>query len=160
MIKALRRPTTCRRGWGPCSCTGCRGCSWCGARLTPPRSTTTPTWTAATPTRWTSGESGDRNREPDRLAWETIKINNPQERDRERGFNWLCSASSSFRDSISEYPSESKGSPDGGGGGGGGGFESVTAAYKNIRDEEMRQMPPHASGEFQPDVACWSAASR
>ncbi|OXU25983.1 hypothetical protein TSAR_004107 [Trichomalopsis sarcophagae] len=42
----------------------------------------------------------------------------------------------SFRDSISDYPSESKGSPDG--------FESVTAAYKNIRDEEIRHIP-HAS---------------
>ncbi|XP_015610090.1 acetylcholine receptor subunit beta-like 2 isoform X2 [Cephus cinctus] len=42
----------------------------------------------------------------------------------------------SFRDSVSDYPSELKGSPDG--------FESVTSAYKSIRDDEHRHMP-HAS---------------
>ncbi|KAJ8673122.1 hypothetical protein QAD02_004384 [Eretmocerus hayati] len=42
----------------------------------------------------------------------------------------------SFRDSISEYQPESKGSPDG--------FESVTAAYKNIREEEVHHVQ-HAS---------------
>ncbi|KAL7301252.1 acetylcholine receptor subunit beta-like 2 isoform X2 [Trichogramma pretiosum] len=39
----------------------------------------------------------------------------------------------SFRDSISEYQSESKESPNG--------FESVTVAYKNIREEEIRHAP-------------------
>ncbi|XP_015512110.1 nicotinic acetylcholine receptor beta2 [Neodiprion pinetum] len=42
----------------------------------------------------------------------------------------------SFRDSISDYPSELKGSPEG--------FESVAAAYKNALDEEGRHVP-HAS---------------
>ena len=45
----------------------------------------------------------------------------------------------SFRDSISDYPSESKGSPDG--------FGGVTASYKNIRDDEADHVPQN-SGEF------------
>lgn len=44
----------------------------------------------------------------------------------------------SFRDSISDYPSELKGSPEG--------FESVAAAYKNALEDEGRHAP-HASGK-------------
>ncbi|XP_043792483.1 acetylcholine receptor subunit beta-like 2 isoform X6 [Apis laboriosa] len=42
----------------------------------------------------------------------------------------------SFPDSVSDYPLELKGSPDG--------FESVTSQYKNIREDDARHIP-HAS---------------
>ncbi|XP_034177832.1 nicotinic acetylcholine receptor beta2 isoform X1 [Osmia lignaria lignaria] len=42
----------------------------------------------------------------------------------------------SFYDSVSDYPLELKGSPDG--------FESVTSQYKNIREDDARHIP-HAS---------------